>query len=110
MPMSKEECSCHHTNVRPAFEHKRDKCIAPFVSKSPKTLKRSDVALRMFVAGLSVAALHGIRLRFYVLGELLNQLLDLGHRLILLEMFCIARWPNENCALNDWLFRHWRTV
>ena len=79
MPMSKEECGGHRTNVIPAFGHKRDKCIASFVSKSPKTPKSSDVPLRMLVAGRRVPAAHGIRLRFYVLSELFNQLFGPGH-------------------------------
>ena len=79
MPMSKEECGGHRTNVIPAFGHKRDKCIASFVSKRLKTPKRSDVALRMLVAGRRVPAARGMRLRFYVLSELLNQLLGPGH-------------------------------
>jgi hypothetical protein len=72
MPMSKEECGGHRTNVIAAFGHERDECIPSFVSKSPKTLKRSDVALRMLVSGRRVSEAHGIRLRFYVLSELLN--------------------------------------
>jgi hypothetical protein len=70
MSMSQKKSCSHCTNVISALEQQRDEPIAAFVAKSPQLLEGFDVAFRMLVSGLSVSVPHSLRLRGYVLGEL----------------------------------------
>jgi hypothetical protein len=67
--MPQEEGSRHSTNVIPALKHERDQGVSSLVSKSPQSLERSDVALRVLVPGLRISAADCIRLGGYVLAE-----------------------------------------
>jgi hypothetical protein len=91
MPVPQQKSCCHRSYVISSLVHQRNQRVAPLIPEALKGLDRSDVPLCVLVSSPRIASADGIRLSYYIVGELLDQLLDARHGQTPFKMLWRAR-------------------